>query len=235
MRREALACLRIAWNVSKKPPLTLVSIWWQTIADRRSQKVLRSSAIIWKHTSAIACGPAIVIADDRRRSQKIEPCSIFCDRLRSSAIVCDPAIVLRSAIEMYPIIVLILTNDSTLLIHKARMFVYSNAHLLLIWLALNIVAGYECVYNRNSKNFKDKHKSLTVGKKSARNLIEYFRIHNRCFLRFWSWRCRRFRTKRRNKFACSKISCSMSAMLFALIFPRAERAGTFDISSERNV
>ena len=59
------------------------------IADRRSQKVLRSSAIIWKHTSAIACDPAIVIADDRRRSQKIEPCSIFCDRLRSSAIICD--------------------------------------------------------------------------------------------------------------------------------------------------
>ena len=37
------------------------------IADRRSQKVLRSSAIIWKHTSAIAFDPAIVIADDRRR------------------------------------------------------------------------------------------------------------------------------------------------------------------------
>ena len=50
------------------------------IADRRSQiadrnKVcdrLRSSAIIWKHTSAIVCDPAIMIADDRRRSQKIE-------------------------------------------------------------------------------------------------------------------------------------------------------------------
>ena len=128
------------------------------IADRRSQKVLRSSAIIWKHTSAIACDPAIVIhfdrrsqtfgfhmiagsqtiADDRRRSQKIEPCSIFCDRLRSSAIICDrlrscdhmETKVLRSAIEMYPIIFLILTDDSTFLSHKARMFDYSNAHLL---------------------------------------------------------------------------------------------------------
>ena len=38
------------------------------------------------------------------------------------------------------------------------MFVYSNAHFILTWLALNIVAGYEFVYNRNSKNFKDKHK-----------------------------------------------------------------------------
>ena len=82
---------------------------------------------------------------------------------------------------------------------------------------------------------KTNTKSLTVGKKSARKLIEYFRIQNRCFLRFWSWRCRRFRTKRRNKFACGKISSSMSAILFALIFSRAERASTFDISAERNV
>ena len=65
--------------------------------------------------------------------------------------------------------------------------------------------------------------------------MNIFRIQNRCFLRFWSWRCRRFRTKRRSKFACSKISSSMSAMLFALIFPRAQRASTFDISAERNV
>ena len=81
------------------------------IADRRSQKVLRSSAIIWKHTSAIACDPAII-----------------CDRLRS----CDhmETKVLRSAIEMYPIIFLILTDDSTFLSHKARIFDYSNAHLL---------------------------------------------------------------------------------------------------------
>ena len=39
----------------------------QTIADHRSQNVLRSSAIIWKHPSAIVCDPAIMIADDRRR------------------------------------------------------------------------------------------------------------------------------------------------------------------------
>jgi len=48
-------------------------------------------------------------------------------------------------------------------------------------------------------------------------------------------RCRRFRTKRRNKFACSKISSSISAMLFALIFPQTQRTSTFVISAERNV
>ena len=41
--------------------------------DRRSQKVLRSSAIM--------------IAEYRRRSQEIKPCSIFCDHLRSFAIL----------------------------------------------------------------------------------------------------------------------------------------------------
>ena len=48
--------------------------------------------------------------------QPIEPCSIFCDRLRS----CDhmETTVLRSAIEMYPIIFLILTDDSTLISHN---------------------------------------------------------------------------------------------------------------------
>ena len=57
------------------------------IADRRSQKVLRSSAIIWKPTSAIVCDRLRSCDRDRRRSQKIEPCSIFCDRLRSFAIL----------------------------------------------------------------------------------------------------------------------------------------------------
>ena len=90
------------------------------IADRRSQKVLRSSAIIWKHTSAIA--------EDRTMFYLLRSPAIICDRLRS----CDhmETKVLRSAIEMYPIIFLILTDDSTLLSHKARMFDYSNAHLL---------------------------------------------------------------------------------------------------------
>ena len=65
--------------------------------------------------------------------------------------------------------------------------------------------------------------------------MNIFRIQNWCLVRYWSWRCRHFRTKRRNKFACSKISSSMSAMLFALIFPRAQLASTFDIYAEWNV
>ena len=79
-----------------------------------------------------------------------------------------------SAIEMYPIIFLILTDDSTLLSHKARMFVYRHAHLPLTWLALNIVARYECVYNRNSKNFKDKHKKSNSWEKIGEKFNRIF-------------------------------------------------------------
>ena len=78
--------------------------------DRRPYCDLRS-AIIWKPArSQIAdrnkvcdrlrsygnyfCDRLRSCDRDRRRSQKIEPCSISCDRLRSIAIVCD----LRSAI-----------------------------------------------------------------------------------------------------------------------------------------
>jgi len=71
------------------------------IADRRSQKVLRSSAIIWKHTSEIVC--------DRLRS-----IAIFCDHMETK--------VLRSAIETYPIIFWIPTHDSTLLCKKATAY-----------------------------------------------------------------------------------------------------------------
>ena len=148
-----------------------------------------------------------MIADDRRK---------FCDCLRSygNTLPRSPAI-LRSWSQT-------IAEDRT-------------------WLALKIVARYECVYSRNSKNFKDKHEKSNSWEKIGEKLnlpclfMNIFRIQNQCFLRFCSWRCRRLRTKRRNKFVCSKISSSMSAMLFALIFPRAQCASTFDISAERNV
>ena len=44
--------------------------------------------------------------------------------------------------------------------------------------------------------------------------------------------CRRLRTKRRNKFACSKISTSPCCLLW---FSREHNASTYDISAERNV
>ena len=108
------------------------------------------------------------------------------------------------------------------------------------------VARYECVYHRNSRDFKDKNKKVNcwekIGEKfnlsaaeaevKFRNIrtaygrylkrfylldrgeMQCQRTQNRCFRRFWSWRWRRLRAKRRNKFACSKNSSSASAMLF---------------------
>ena len=45
------------------------------------------------------CESAIVIADDRKRSQKIEECSIFYDRLRLSAITWKQFSIRSSAIR----------------------------------------------------------------------------------------------------------------------------------------
>ena len=59
-------------------------------------------------------------------------------------------------------------------------------------------ARYECVYNRNSKNFKDKNKKANSWEKIGEkfNLSCLFMNIFRCFLRLWNWRCRRFRTKK---------------------------------------
>jgi len=85
-------------------PPTLIRQGWfpydrrrSRIADRRSQEVLRSSAIMWKHTSAIVCDPL--------RSY---------DHMETK--------VLRSAIETYPIIFWIPTHDSTLHSNEATAY-----------------------------------------------------------------------------------------------------------------
>ena len=163
------------------------------VADRRSQKVLRSSAIKWKHTSAIVCDLAIVIADDRRRSQTIAEDRTMLYLLRSYAIVCDQlrlcdhmeTKVLRSAIETYPIVICIPTHDSTLLSNKAQIFFCSN-RLFVVNVAgveqssvsNEEVARYECVHHRNSKEFKDRNKKANCWEKLVRNLI-YLRRRRR--------------------------------------------------------
>ena len=84
---------------------------------------------------------------------------------------------------------------------------------------------------------KKKTKRLTVGKKLVRNLI--YLVSSWIFFDvsfdFEAYVVVAFGPKKRNIFACSENSSWMSAMLFALIFPRAKRASTFDIFAERNV
>ena len=65
------------------------------IADRRSQIADRNKVCDrLRSYGNYFCDRLRSCDRDRRQSQKIEPCSISCDRLRSIAIVCD----LRSAI-----------------------------------------------------------------------------------------------------------------------------------------
>ena len=70
-----------------------------------------------------------MFADDCRSRKVLRSSAIIWKH--TSAIVWDhmETKVLRSAIETYPIIVLVLTDDSTFLSHKALIIVYSNAYL----------------------------------------------------------------------------------------------------------
>ena len=118
--------------------------------------------------------------------------AIACDRLRS----CDHMAtkVLRSAIETYPIIFVILTDHSTLLSHKARMFVSNNAHLFQTWLALNMVtlltrnlwrklcgvSAFTTVIVRISKTNKKSNSWEKIGEKFNLSCLfmNIFRIQN---------------------------------------------------------
>ena len=158
---------------------------------------------------------------DRRRSQKIEHKGWFpydrgsqiadrnkvCDRLRSyenillrsSAIPCHQlrlcdhmeTKVLRSAIKTHPIIFRVLFHDSTLV---CSIVISRN-----LWRKLLVMN----VYNRSSKDFKDKNKKtncwdkigqkfyLSAGRAEAkfrniRTAYGRYRIQNRCYRRFWS-------------------------------------------------
>ena len=95
----------------------IIKAGFHMIADDRGSQIAESSAIVCDHMETHFCDRLRSCDHDRRRSQKIEPCSIFCDRLR----FCDhmESKVLRSAIETYPIIFLNLTDDSTPLGLKA--------------------------------------------------------------------------------------------------------------------
>ena len=78
-----------------------VKAGFHMIADDRGSQIAESSAIVCDYMETHFCDRLRSCDRDRRRSQKIEPCSIFCDRLRSSAIVCDPAIKKKRKISAY--------------------------------------------------------------------------------------------------------------------------------------
>ena len=98
------------------------------------------------------------------------------------------------------------------------------------------VARYECVYNPYSKNFNDKNKKANSWEKSAVNLIYvvsswiFFESKTDVSFGFEADVVVVLGLKKEINFACSKISSSMSAMLFALILPRAQRVSSFDQS-----
>ena len=65
--RDKRRAVRFSTRVVRKLVRALKAGFHMIPDDRGSQKVQRSSAIIWKHTFATVCDTVIVIVDDRRR------------------------------------------------------------------------------------------------------------------------------------------------------------------------
>ena len=142
------------------------------IADRRSQ-IAKRSAIVCDHMEAYFCDPAIAIADDCRRSQKIEPCSIPCDRLRSIAIVRsygNQNFAIRDRNASHNI-------SGSLPKFNARVFdcrngLRSNTHFVVISRNLSRKLHVMNVFTiAAAKILKTRAKRPTVGTKSGRSLI----------------------------------------------------------------
>ena len=123
---------------------------------------------------------------DRRRSQKIEPCSISCDRLRSSAIVCDHlrsiAIVRSHGNQSFAIRdrnashnIRVLSHDSRCVCSIVAMVSVATLISLSSWLRLNMLWRKLHVLNvftiATAKILRTNTKRPTVGTKSARSLI----------------------------------------------------------------
>ena len=118
-----------------------------------------------------------MIADDR--GSRIADRKKFCDRLRSSAIVCDQ---LRSCDDLETKVLRFRPMIQRFLATKPECSLVATVYLLQTWLALNkvtLVARNLWRKLRDMSAFttvtvkisKTKTKRLTAGKKSGRNLI----------------------------------------------------------------
>ena len=156
------------------------------IADRRSQSEvcdrLRSYGNILLRSSAILRSRSQTIAEDRAMFYLLRSSAIICDPLRSTAIVRsygNQSFAIRDGNAFHNI-------SSSLPRFNARVFdcrndLRSNTHFVVIMAEIEHVsneefmeevASDECVYHRNSTDFRTKRtKRPTVGTKSGRSLI----------------------------------------------------------------
>ena len=93
------------------------------------------------------------------------------------------------------------------------------------------ITRYECIYHR-SKDLKDKNKKANRWKKIGEKFNFFGGTGGGFEDGYKADDDVALRTNRRNKFACSKISSSMSAILFAAIFPQALHVCNFDTSTD---
>ena len=220
--------------------------------DRGSRIAIRS-AIVCDHMESTMetyfCDRLRSCDRDRRRSQKIEPCSISCDRLRSPAINCDYAIIWKPKFcDPRSKRIRVLSHDSTLVcsivgtVYVATIILRNLWRKLLVMNVLTIAAA---------KILKTRTKRPTMGQNRAEVLFisrgsgGQISQHKNCvrslsnpkpmFSTVLELTTTRFMTNERSKFAWGKISAlprSRCCLLFSLhahvylTFPLTKRMAT---------
>ena len=184
------------------------------------------STIVCDHMETYFCDRLRYCDHDRRRSQKIEPCSIFCDRMRSDHL--RSIVIVRSyGNQSFAIRDRNASHylSSSLPRFNARVFDCRNS------------LRFEYVYYRSRKDFNDKNKKASycdkIGQKihlSAEEAEAKFLQHKNCIRSLSNPKpmfstvlelatTRLFTTNKRSKCACSKISAlprSRCCLLFSL-------------------
>ena len=112
--------------------------------------------------------------------------SISCDQLR----LCDhmETKVLRSAIETHPIIFRVLFHDSTLVCSIVGTVYVMNVFIIAAAKILTTRTKRPAIGTKSGRRFIYRPRKRRPNFSNIRTAYGRYRIQNRCFRRFWSWR-----------------------------------------------
>ena len=162
------------------------------IADRNEVcDRLRSYGNILLRSSAFLRSRSQTIAGDRTMFYLLRSSAIVCDLIiRDQLRLCDhmETQVLRSAIETHPIIFRVLSHDSTLVCSIVGTVYVMNVFIIAAANILTTRKKRPAIGTKSGKRFIYRPRKRRPNFSNIRTAYGRYRIQNRCFRRFWSWR-----------------------------------------------
>ena len=132
------------------------------------------------------CDPAITIVEDRTMFYLLRSSAIICDQLRLFDHL--ETKVLRSAIETHPIIFRVLSHDSTPVCSIVGTVYVMNVFITAAAKILTTRTKRPAIGTKSGRRFIYRPRKRRPNFSNIRTAYGRYRIQNRCFRRFWSWR-----------------------------------------------